>query len=217
MEMGLKEKLLLLSINQENGNLRYQYNFYLLIFYASLVDLAKRNLVRIVDGNWQVTEKQTGDPVLDQVLKILLPSNDKKAVWFSLNKSTKAQKLLVHQVEWMVANRMIEAVKTSFLGIPTGYRFRIYKPEMLRPDLLNLERVLIYGRKPQPDTWMLIQCLGAPGILKCHFRSSESKRRAHARYKELRKMPPGGKTETSAVIINKLRNDVGNYSGFNID
>jgi len=213
MQTGLKEKLLLLSINQENGGLRYQHNFYLLIFYASLLDLSQKNLVTIEQGIWQISEVQTGDPVLDEVLKIMLSRKGKKAEWFSLNLSTKTHKLFSQQVGWMVTNKLTEVVKTSFLGIPTGYRFRILKPERLRPDLLHLERALIYGRKPHPETWMLIQILGATGILKNLYRSSESKQRAHARYKELCKMPPLENSETTTIIIKKLLEAIKSSSG----
>ncbi|HAJ99171.1 MAG TPA: hypothetical protein DCM62_04025 [Bacteroidales bacterium] len=204
-EMGFKEKLFLLSIDQENGRLKSQNNFYLVILYASVWELMRKKLIVIHEKNWQISQKPTNDPVLDEVQSILAKSDGKKPQWQTLNISTKSQKLFKLQVEWMVRNKWIEASRTSFLGIPTGYRFRILKPEILRKDLTALERVLIYGRKPSPEAWMMIQFLGIPRILRSFFRSSESKQRVNTRFSELNKTPPFEVPTEFVLIIKKFK------------
>ena len=208
MTPGLKDKLFMLCINQEKGDLRYSTYFHHLIFYAAMLELVNRNKVFLSQGVWTISDQQTGDRVLDEVILIAQKHYVTKSVWFSSNISTRTSKLLSKQVEWMVENKWIEATKTSFLGIPTGHRFRIRKPESLRPDLQNLERVLIYGRKPTPEVWMLIQLLGAPKILNQLFRNNEWKQKARKRYKELYNDPPLEQAEAYAAIVRKLKETV---------
>lgn len=208
MTPGLKEKLFMLSINQEKGELRYSTYFHHLIFYAAMLELVNRNKVLLSQGTWTITDQQTGDRVLDEVIRIAQKHNGTKTFWFFSNITARTSKLLSKQVEWMVENKWIEATKTSFLGIETGHKFRIRKPESLRPDLQNLERVLIYGRKSIPEVWMLIQLLGAPRILHKLFRINESKQKAMKRYKELYKEPPLEQAEAYVAIIRKLKETV---------
>ncbi len=205
METGLKEKLFLFSINQEKGFIRQRQNFSTLIFYSSLIELAQKGLLRIEEGRWYFEQQDTGDPVLNEVIRILLPRDGQKTSWVLGRTPFQITRLFTRQVEWMKATKLVQVREITFLGLKLGYRFRISKPDQLKPDLLKLERVLIYGRPPELDTHLLIIMLGIAQQQKKLFPSSENKIRAHQRYKELCKLPPAQNPETYTLIIKKLK------------
>lgn len=205
METRLKEKLFLFSINPERGNIRQRNNFSTLLFYSSLFELTRLGLLRIEDGRWNMTEQDTGDPVLNEVLRIILPKNGQKTQWVLSTIPFRITRLFTIQLEWMRSQNLIQVRDVKFLGMRLGYRFRISKPDQLKPDLLQLERSLIYGRQPAPQTHLLILMLGVAGLHKNLFRSSEMSKRADVRYKQLRKTNFENDPETYSEIFKKLR------------
>jgi len=205
MKTGLKEKLFLFCINQEKGNIRQRQNLSTLIFYASLLELAQNGILRIEEGRWYFRQQDTGDPVLNEVIRILLPRDGQKTSWVLGRTPFQITRLFTRQVEWMKATKLVQVREVTFLGLRLGYRFRISKPDQLKSDLLKFERVLIYGRPPELDTHLLIILLGISEQHKKLFPSSENKRRTQERYKELCKMPPAQNPETYTLIIKKLQ------------
>lgn len=205
METRLKEKLFLLSINPEGGNIRQRNNFSTLLFYSSLFELAGLHLLRIEEGRWNIMEQDTGDPVLNEVLRIILPKNGQKTQWVLSSVPFKITRLFKMQAEWMRTQNLVQVQEIKFLGMKLGYRFRISKPDQMKPVLLQLERVLIYGRKPAPQMLLLVLLLGVGGLHKRLFRGSETKKRVNYRYKELRKTHFDNDPETYMVIFKKLR------------
>jgi hypothetical protein len=205
MKTGLKETLFLFCINQEKGNIRQRQNLSTLIFYASLLELAQKGILRIEEGRWYFQQQDTGDPVLNEVIRILLPRDGQKTSWVLGRTPFQITRLFTRQVEWMKATKLVQVREVTFLGFRLGYRFRISKPDQLKSDLLKLERVLIYGRPPELDTHLLIILLGISEQIKTLFPSSENKGRARERFKELCKMPPAQNPETYTLIIKKLQ------------
>ncbi len=205
METGLKEKLFLFCINQEKGTIRQRQNLSTLLFYASLLELARKGLLKIEDGRWYFQQQDTGDPVLNEVIRILIPRDGQKTAWVLGRTPFQTTRLFARQVEWMKATKLIQVREVTFMGLKLGYRFRISKPDQMKPDLLKFERVLIYGRPPELDTHLLIILFGISEQIKHLFPSSENKRRAQERYKELSKLPPEENPEAYALIFKKLQ------------
>jgi hypothetical protein len=205
METGLKEKLFLFCINQEKGTIRQRQNLSTLIFYASLLELARKGILKIEDGRWYFQQQDTGDPVLNEVIRILMPRDGQKTSWVLGRTPFQITRLFSRQVEWMKATKLVQVKEVTFLGIKLGYRFRIGKPDQLKPDLLKFERVLIYGRPPDLNTHLLIILFGISEQIKHLFPSSENKRRAQERFKELSQLPPEENPETYTLIIKKLK------------
>lgn len=205
MELGLKEKLFLFSVNQETGIIRNRTHFNSLIFYSSLFDLARMGSLTIENGHWHFREKLFDDPVLDKVLKILLPKQGQKTQWVLSRVPFQISRLFPLQVDRMKSQKLIQVRDIIFLGMRLGYRFRIMKPGLLRPDLQKLERTLVYGRKPDKELLLLIMLLGVSGQHKRLFPGSEIKKRVHQRYREIRSTPVLPQTETYRIIFKKLR------------
>ncbi len=204
METRLKDKLFLLSINQQGGNIRQRYNFNTLIFYSSLFDLASMGLLRIEDGRWNILKQDTCDPVLNEVLRLILPKSGQKTQWVLASIPYRITKLFGKQVNLMQTLKLIQVQDIKFLGMKLGNSFRISKPNQIKPDLLQLERVLIYGRKPGLQTLLLVYLLGVAGLHRHLFGSNELKSRAHFRYKQLRKTTFENEPETYSVILKEL-------------
>lgn len=204
METLLKDKLFLLSINQQGGKIRQRYNFNTLIFYSSLFDLASMGLLRIENGRWNILEQDTLDPVLNEVLKLILPKSGQKTQWVLASIPYRITNLFRKQVNLMLTLKLIQVQEIKFLGLKLGNRFRISKPTLIKPDFLQLERALIYGRKPDQKTLLLVFLLGVAGLHRFLFGSAELKTRAHARYKSLRKTTFENEPETYSVILKKF-------------
>ncbi|MBW6498626.1 MAG: GPP34 family phosphoprotein [Bacteroidales bacterium] len=205
METGLKEKLFLFCINQEKGIIRQRQNLSTLLFYASLLELARKGVLKIEDGRWYFQQQDTGDPVLNEVIRILMPRDGQKTSWVLGRTPFQITRLFTRQVEWMKATKLVQVREVTFLGLKLGYRFRISKPDQMKPDLLKFERVLIYGRPPDLNTHLLIILFGISEQIKHLFPSSENKRRAQERFKELSKLPPEENPEAYTLIFKKLQ------------
>ncbi|MEE4176809.1 MAG: GPP34 family phosphoprotein [Bacteroides sp.] len=205
METGLKETYFLFSINQEKGNLRQRSQLSNLIMYGSLMDLAMKGLLKIEDGRWHFVQKDTGDPVLNGILEFLVGRDGQKTRWALRGLLLKKNRLVSQQIDWMRKQRLIQTSVVRFLGIKVGYRFRVNKPDKLKPELLKLERVLIYSRKPDREIHLLILLLGVTGQLKKLSPSSEMKTRVQNRFKDLQKSLLALQGETYSVIYKKLQ------------
>ncbi|MDX9940981.1 MAG: GPP34 family phosphoprotein [Bacteroidales bacterium] len=205
VENGLKDNYFLFSIDQEKGSIRQSSQLSNLILYGGLLELAMKSLVRVENGHWYFVQQETNDPVLNDLLGILLPRDGRKTRWVLGRMPFKTLRIVNLQIRWMQAQRMIEATEKKFLGFRVGYRFRVNRPDQLKPVLLDLERVLMYGRKPEPGVHLLILLLGITGQLKHFFTTSEMKKRAQERFRELEKEPLSELGESYAVIYKKLR------------
>ena len=205
MKLGLKEKLFLFSVNQETGIIRNRAQFNSLIFYSSLFDLARMGSLTIENGHWHFREMLFDDPVLDKVLNMLLSKQGQKTQWVLSRIPFQTGSLFRLQVDRMKSQKLIQVRDITFLGMRLGYRFRVMKPGLLKADLLQLERTLVYGRKPDTELLLLIMLLGVSRQHKRLFSGSEIKKRVHRRYRELRNTPAHPRPETYRVIFKKLR------------
>ena len=204
METGLKDKYVLFSINQEKGNIRQRVQLSNLVLYGGLLELALKGLLKVEDGRWHFIQQDTGDPVLNDLLNSLMPREGQKTRWVLGRIPFKTMRIVNHQIRWMKSQSLVQTTDKHFLGFRVGYRFRVSKPDKLKPDLLKIERVLMYGRKPEPETLLLILLLGVTSQLKHFFVSGEMKKRGHQRYRELQKKPLQELGETYTVIFKKL-------------
>lgn len=205
METGLKERYFLFSIDPEKGNLRQRPQLSNLLMYGSLMDLALKGLLRVEKGRWHFLQKDTGDPVLNGILEFLAGRDGQKTRWALRGLPLQKTRQISRQIEWMRSKSLIQTSDIRFLGFKIGYRFRVSKPDKLKPELLKLERVLIYSRKPDTETHLLILLLGITGQLKKLFPPGEIKTRVQNRFKELQKSLLADQGETYSAIYKKLQ------------
>lgn len=205
MEIGLKDKYFLFSIDQGKGIIRQRTQLGNLILYGGLLELALKGLIRVENGRWYFVQQETGDTVIDDLLLTLLPREGQKTRWVLGRMPFKTIRIVNQQISWMQSQRLIQTTDIRFLGFRFGYRFRISKPDQLKPILLQLERVLMYGRKPESEIYLLILLLGITGQLKHFFTTSEMKKRAQERFREIEKQTLTELGESHWVIYKKLR------------
>ncbi|NCC74043.1 MAG: hypothetical protein EOM06_11660 [Sphingobacteriia bacterium] len=73
----------------------------------------------------------------------------------------------------------------DWLGIKLGKLYRVNRCDSLKPMLTTIERALIYGRKPDITTRLMIELLGSSDLLETVFKEKEIKNRAINKYKKL--------------------------------
>jgi hypothetical protein len=202
--MGYKERLVMLSVDPQKGSIRGRTSINTLLFFASLFELADKGLLRIEDGRWTIREGVPEDPVLKKVAGILASKNGKRTRWVLNNVPLRISSLFRLLRDHMLERHLITAQPLHFLFWRVGYRYRVVKQGLVLREFTPLERVLIYGRDPDPGTHVMILLLGAAGLHKSLFAGTEYRRKARQRMKELRKQPGGSHPETYQTIGKEL-------------
>ena len=72
MQTGYKERIVLHALHPRKRNASNPVTMASFVFYASLFDLAERGIFKIESGKIYCQEKETGEPVLDKLLSILV-------------------------------------------------------------------------------------------------------------------------------------------------
>ena len=186
METGLKEKVIMHALWPER---RHQYNstpLKHLLFYASVFDLIEKGIVNVENKRIKCRDAETGDPVLDDVVSLLLPYTGKKLSRIAYQLvPKKASGVYRKQKELMAAHNLLEKEDISILMWKVGNNYRVRNYDILKPGIKKLERVLVYGRKPDRQT-MLLAVLAREGkLFKNIFRNYEFRKNAEKNYKML--------------------------------
>jgi len=156
-------------------------------FYACLFELAEQGIVRAEGKTVWCRETETGDPVLDSVIKLMVPLSGKKLSRLQFLLPKKAGTIYNQQLERMVEQNLLLKEGIFFISWEVGSSYRTIKYDLLKPDITRLERSLVYGRKPDRKTWLMAVLAGETGLFGNIFRSREYRARAKERYRELLK------------------------------
>ncbi len=187
METGLKEKVIMHALWPER---RHQYNstpLKHLLFYASVFDLLEEGIVHVENKRIKCSNLETGDPVLDDVVSVLLPYSGKKLSRMAYQLVPKKSTAIYRkQKEFMAGHNLLEKENISILMWKVGNSYRVRNYDILKPDIKKLERVLVYGRKPDRET-LLFAVLAREGkLFKNIFRNYEFRKNAERNYKILK-------------------------------
>ncbi len=205
MTIGFKEKFLLFSIHPEKGVLYGSSSMNLFIFFSSLFEMAAMGVIQMEDDCWIIDEEPLDNAVLEKVRKMILPRNHKKTKWVMAGILTKVHGLLPALRNQMLDDHLIECQEISFLSWKVGYRYRVRDLKRMKRDVTRLERSLIYGRRPDAETHVLILLLGHAGLHKKLFVDGEFKLNADKYFKEFRRKPPLDIPEIYQVMGRELR------------
>jgi len=157
-----------------------------ILFYACIVELLEKGIVVVENKRIKCRDAETGDPVLDNVVSLLLPYSGKKLSRIAYQLvPKKATGIYRKQKELMAEHNLLEKEDISILMWKVGNSYRVRNYDILKPDIKKLERVLVYGRKPDRET-MLLAVLAREGkLFKNIFRNYEFRKNAEKNYKVL--------------------------------
>ncbi len=174
-------------------------------FYACLFELAEKGIVRAAEKRLWCRETETGDNVLDSVIELMVPLSGKKLLRMQSLVPRKAAAVYKQQLERMRERNLLLREEIYFISWEVGSRYRALKYDLLKPDITRLERSLVYGRKPERETWLMAILAGESGLFSNIFRSKEFRARAKKRYKELLKSDMLVNDETIFLLRKTLR------------
>ena len=211
--LTIKDCLILLCVHPEKGWIRKRSQIGYALFSAALFDLVMRDCLRVEEGRIVAFMKETNDPLLDELMLMMHTGNGNKFSWV-LNKSAlKSGKYYNKQIKYLENKRLIMSRPLEWLGITWGKRYRVNRPGGLKPVLTAMDRVLIYGREPDMKLRLLIELLGALGIVGKFFPAGELSGRAKERYEKISKAPLSEHHESISAIKKWLRNSLRTSKG----
>lgn len=181
----LKDKLILLAINPENGYMRAQSVMSYMVLCAALFDLVILGKLSVISGKISVLPGQMNDPVLNDLLEKLAGMQGKKLSGVLNKLSFTAGKFYRSQVSYLERAHMISVKPLIWLGIHWGKIYRVNRSEKLKTTQGVFERVLVYGRKTTIENRLLMELLGYVDILYSYFAPQEYKLVARQRLRAL--------------------------------
>lgn len=185
MQPGYKEKIIMHSLWPKR---RYASNITIIkyiLFYACMFELAEKNILRVENRQLWCKENQTGDPVLDDVISMLVSLSGKKLSRLQLLVPQKTAGIYKKQMTLMTEHNYLEREDIRFLLWKAGSRYRVRNYDILKPGITKLERVLVYGRKWDRPTMLLTLLAGEGNLFGNIFRTKEFRDKAKSRYREL--------------------------------
>ena len=174
-------------------------------FYACLFDLAEKGILKAEGRTVWCKETETGDTVLDSVIEMMVPLSGKKLSKLQFLVPRKAAPVYKQQLERMIEKNLLLKEEIFFISWEVGSSYRVIKYDLLKPDITRLERSLVYGRKPERETWLMAVLTGEAGLFNNIFRIKEFRAKAKVRYKELLKSDMLVNDETIFLLRKTLK------------
>jgi hypothetical protein len=208
MITGYKEKIIMHSIYPKRINAAEGISIHYVHFYACLFDLAEKKIFHI-DGNriW-CSNTETNDPVLDTVISMLVPLSGKKTSRLQLLVPQKARAVYKKQIELMLERDLLNMEDIIFISWKVGSKYSVRKQDLLKPGITKLERALVYGRKPDRETWLLALLAGEGNLFGNIFTNREFRDRAKLRHKEFSSSEKYEEDVTISALLKTLRKSI---------
>lgn len=204
MKSALKDQLILLAIHPEKGWVRQKSVIGNVLLAAALIDLTLQSAFKIDDGKIGVNPFVSDDPVYSDLLAQISAMQGKKFSWLITKLSIRTNKYFNMQMNHLESRRLISSSPVEWLGITWGKRYRVTRGDSLKPIIYQMERTLIYGRKPDLNTRFLIEFLGLLDLLGVFFVDKEFRTKARKQYFELSKLTFESDDETLQPIFKEL-------------
>jgi hypothetical protein len=208
MTPGYKEKIIMHSLfpkrvhPTEMGSIQY------LNFYACLFDLAEKKIFHIDNNRIWCINSETGDPVLDMVISMMIPLSGKRISRLQLLVPQKARAIYRKQIELMLEKDYLHEEDIVFISWKVGSKYSVRKQDLLKPGITKLERALVYGRKPDRETWLLTLLVGEGNLFSNIFANREFRDRAKLRHKEFSSSEKYEEDVTISALLKTLRKTV---------
>lgn len=208
MTLGNKEKIIMYSLYPKKVNSTDKGSIQYLNFYACLFDLAEKKLFRIDDNRIWCINTETGDPVHDKVISMMVPLSGKKIFRLQLLVPQKASAVYRKQIELMIEKDYLRKEDILFISWKVGSKYSVRKPDLLKPGITKLERSLVYGRKPDRETWLLALLAGEGKFFSNIFANREFRDRANLRYREFIRSEKYEQDVTVSALLSTLRKSI---------
>ncbi len=197
----IKDLITLLSINQAKENIRNRQRYGFVLLAGAISDLLFMNKICLDNGKISVLSTESGDDVLNSLLGRLFKHNGKSLSRFLSNQKDKLGGLSRSQMKHLQSAGLISIQQISFSGVITGRRYRLRKPDQLKPVLRVCDRVLIYGRKPDQKTAVIVSLMRIMELIRVYYGETELRGRAQERAGDIMKRGfDDGRGDLGAVL-----------------
>jgi hypothetical protein len=87
----------------------------------------------------------------------------------------------------MVKRNYLTGEPVTLLFWSVGTRYQARRHDLLRPGIKSMESALVYGRKPDRESWLMIMLAAEAGLFRNIFPVREYRKKAGRRFRELLK------------------------------
>lgn len=187
MVSGYKEKIIMHALYPKRQIATNTKVLNCLLFYACLFELVENGTFRIEDKKFWCKTTETKDPVVDNIISLLVPLSGKNLQRLQMVILHKAGGIYKKQMTLMTGSHLLSREDIIFISWKVGNRYRVRNHDLLKQGIARLERALVYGRDPDRETMIMTILLGEGNLFGNIFRTKEYRRKAKARYRELLK------------------------------
>ena len=187
MKPGYRDKIIMHAFYPKRAPFFNSTTLKTVHFYACLFELADRGILKIENRHIVCSNTETGDEVLDKVLALVSPLSGKKPGRLQMLVPQKSPQIYKAQMEQMTEKLYLAGEDITFLFWKVGVRYTVRKHDLLKPSVKSLERSLVYGRKPDRDSWLTSILAAEAGVFKNIFTNREFRRKAKHRFSQLLK------------------------------
>lgn len=205
MKAGYRDKLIMHAFHPSKVPLYNPSGMRTLLFYACLFELYDMGRLRVEENRIICGEAETGDEILDMVIGLVSPLSGKKAGRLQMLVSQKAGPVFRAQLRQMTGRMYLEAEDINFLFWSFGKNYKVIKSDILKPSIKAMERSMVYGRRPDRETWLTVILVSEAGLFRNIFSVSEFRQRAKERYGDLLESDIHKGDETISVLHKNLR------------
>lgn len=202
----VRDLLMLLCIHPQKGWMRKSHNIDNALLAAATCDLALSGRLIIKDGKIEVPEiTPTGDPLLDDLLKRFAEMTGSR--YSVANSKLQFRKGRYYRMQM---NRLIQLNKITerrlvWFGITWGRLYRVNRPDEFRKTITEMDRVLIYGRKPNTELRLIIEWLRHLELLSSFYPDGELRNRTKKSAKKIERTQYPILDETFKAIQKQMR------------
>ncbi len=190
MDLTFTEKLLIVSINPDNGRLKLSGNYLTYGMAGSvLLEFYNSGKIEIEKNNLKLkSRKSTGDPVVDRIIKKIQNSKKDKKVRYWLRKLSykglyfkrKALRSLFHK-------NILRCEKRRFLNLIPYKRYYFLKLNIRKNLISELRAAIFHSKDPEQQDIMLLALIKACSLDHQLSKNKEEKRIIKKHLKELSK------------------------------
>jgi hypothetical protein len=187
MEPGYRDKIVMHALYPKRVPFFNPTTLKIVMFYGALFELVDRKLLHLEDNRIICSAAETGDSVLDMVIRLIAPLSGKKLSNLQMVVPRKAGVIYKAQTEQMVRRNYLTGEPVTLLFWRVGTRYHARRHDLLRHGIKSMESALVYGRDPDRESWLMIMLLAEAGLFRNIFAVREYRKKAGRRFKELLK------------------------------
>ena len=185
MELSFHEKYVLLTINDEKGNVVYGYAKTLGFAGAILMELSNLELIELVDKKVILKKDYSTDPILHEALQLIANKKKPPKVQSALQLiSSKMHKKFDVVIEDLIGKGILAMEEKKVLWV---FNVKHYPTQNAEPEnqiKSALRGIVLYGNHPELENLQLLSMIDSVDLYKEVFTKEEMKK-AKKKTKEL--------------------------------